>query len=125
MYIVCLVLNLAFLGLEVFNTYRSLTTGSNFAKNLAINEDGSLNKRFLVVLGFIDVFVLFAIIYLSVIYKGVYDLPLNELAPLAKAVSIVFSVTVFVNITHILLFPILGKQDPSMQQVKNQKTSEE
>ena len=118
MYTLCLVLNLAFLGLEIFNTFRSYKTGSNFAKNLSINEDGSLNQRFLVIIGFIDVFAIAGIIYLSIIYKGVYDLPLNELAPLAKAVSIDFLVTVVVNITYILLFPLLGKQDQSMQQVK-------
>ena len=28
-------------SLEVFNTFRSYKTGSNFAKNLSINEDGS------------------------------------------------------------------------------------
>ena len=122
MYILCLVLNLAFIGLEVFNTFYSYKTGSNFAKNLSYNEDGSLNSKFLVVLSVLDVICVLATIYLSIIYKGVNDLPLNELQPLAKAVSIAFLVTVIVNITYILLFPILGKEDPSLQ--LNNKTSE-
>lgn len=124
MYIVCLVLNLAFLGLEIHNTFYSFKTGSNFAKNLSFNEDGSLNSKFLVILAVLDVFVLGGIVYLSIIYKGVYDLPLNQLAPLAKAVSIAFLVTVFVNITYTLLFPLLGKEDPSLQQ-NNKKTPQE
>lgn len=122
MYILCFVLNLAFLCLEVYNTFYSFKTGSHFAKNLSYNEDGSLNTKFLVVLGFADVIVVAGIIYLSIIFKGEYDLLLSGLSTLSKAVSIVFLVTAFVNITFTLLFPVLGKQDISLQSSK--KTSE-
>ena len=124
MYVICLVLNLVFLGLETFNTFHSFKTGSNFVKNLSYNEDNSLNTKLLVTFGFVDILGVFAFIYLSIIYKGEYDLPLSQLAPLAKSISITFTATIFVNITFTLLFPILGKEDQSLQ-LNNKKTSDE
>lgn len=122
MYILCFVLNLAFLSLEVFNTFYSFKTGSHFAKNLSFNEDGSLNKKFLIILSFIDVFVVIALVYLGIIYDGKLDIALSSLPLLSKSVSFVFFVTVFINVTFTLLFPILGKEDISLQDIK--KTSE-
>lgn len=115
MYILCFVLNLAFIGLEIFNTFYSFKTGSHFAKNLTYNEDNSFNKKFVIIISFLNVFVLVALIYLCIIYKGELELPLSQMKPLAKAVSIAFLSTVFVNITFTILFPILGKEDQSFQ----------
>lgn len=124
MYILCFVLNLAFLGLEIGNTIYSYKTGSNFVKNLTFNDDGSLNSKLLKVLSVLEVFVVIATIYLFVIYKGEINLPLSDLTQLSKSVAIVFFVTIFVNITFVLLFPILGKEDPSLQ-LENEKTSKQ
>lgn len=124
MYILCFVLNLAFLGLEFGNTIYSYKTGSNFVKNLTFNEDGSLNSKLLKVLSVLEFFVCIITIYLFIIYKGEGNLPLSELTKLAKSVAIVFFVTIFVNITFVLLFPLLGKEDPSLQ-LNNEKTSKQ
>ena len=122
MYILCFVLNLAFLGLEIGNTIYSYKTGSNFIKNLTFNEDGSLNNKLIKILTILEVIVGAVIIYFAIIYKGDKTLPLSELTPLAKSVAITFFVTVFVDMTFILLFPILGKDDPSLQ-LEKEKTS--
>lgn len=124
MYILCFVLNLAFLGLEISNTIYSYKTGSNFVKNLTFNDDGSLNSKLLKCLSVLDVIVVLILIYLLIIYKGENNLPLSELTQLAKSVAISFFVTVLVDITYILLFPILGKEDPSLQ-LENEKTSKQ
>ena len=68
--------------------------------------------------------VVIATIYLFVIYKGEINIPLSDLTQLSKSVAIVFFVTVLVNITFVLLFPILGKEDPSLQ-LENEKTSKQ
>ena len=50
MYILCFVLNLVFLGLEIFNTIYSFKTGSHFAKNLTYDEDNTFNKKFVIII---------------------------------------------------------------------------
>lgn len=114
MYIICLSLLLIFIGLEIVNTILSFKNGSNYIIRLAYNNDQTLNRNLFYILGGLSVLSFFAIIYFSLIYVGV-NLPLHQFAQEISSIIISFSTVFFIDSIFILLFPILAKEDSSLQ----------
>lgn len=120
MYILCLLLSLCFIGLQIYNTIISFKKGSMFIKNLAYNDDNSLNDRFLKLLGIADVILFVLVIYSILLYCGV-SLPLKDLSQAIKSIMVTFISILFIDALFILLFPLLGKDDPAFSKAKEKK----
>lgn len=114
MYIICLILLLFFIGLEIVNTILSFKKGSMYIKNLTYNDDGSINRNLIYVLGGLSLVSLLVILYFILIYAGI-SLPLSNFAREIISIIISFFTIVFVDSIFIILFPILAKEDISLQ----------
>ena len=112
-YMACYLMLLIFIGLEIFNTILSFKHGSMYAKPLAYNDDNTINRNSLIIIGGIINLSMFAVIYIMIILIG-YPLPLHNLDKEALLFMIPTFATVFVNSLFILLFPLLAKNDQSL-----------
>lgn len=121
MYILCFCLLLIFTGLQIANTIVSFKNGSSFIVNLAYNDNKTVNKNFLLILGGVSALSIFSIIYFSFIYNG-FDLPFSGFDKNISSFIICVSVLLLINSIYIILFPILAKEDISLQKdIKNNK----
>ena len=114
MYIVALFVLLAFIGLEIGNTFVSLKQGSTFAKALAFDNDGTLNKKGLVIFSLMGLACLAAVIYFLLLLCGLNLYFAFFAKPMQYVIFLVF-LTGFINALFILLFPLLGREDPSLR----------
>ena len=109
--LLCFVLLIAFIILEIVNTFLSFKTGSVFIKSLVYDNKNSLNLPFLVILAIIGLFSIGGLVYaLYIISNPSPNLLLGESPLMLKNLLIsVFSMLI-ADISAILLFPVLGKE---------------
>ncbi len=110
MYIICFILSLSFIGLEIFNTIISFKNGSNFIKNLAYNDDNSLNSRFLLLVR-IGCFLILGILIYAIIICFNNSLFLANLELASKELIIVFTSILLVDALAIATYPFFDKLD--------------
>lgn len=109
--LLCFVLLIAFIILEIVNTFLSFKTGSVFIKSLVFDDKNALNLPFLVILAIIGLFSIGGLVYaLFIISNPSPNLLLGESPLMLKNLLIsVFSMLI-ADISAILLFPVLGKE---------------
>ena len=115
MYILCYILLFIFIGLEITNTILSFKNGSVYIKGLAYDDNNQINRNTLFAVGGIALFSLIAIVYLSVVASG-FNLPLSSLDIEALYFMICASITVLINATFVVLFPVLAYEDQSLKE---------
>ena len=114
MYIVSLFVLLAFLGLEIGNTFVSFKNGSTFAKAIAYNQDYSFNLTGVIIMSVAGFASLAGAIYTLLLILGL-KLPLSTFDKQLLYVVFGTLMTMVVNSLFVLLFPLLGKEDTSMK----------
>ena len=120
MYILCFALLLIFTILEIVNTIISFKKGSSYIVYLAYNENKSINRNFLSVLGGISIFSIFAIIYFTLLYNGL-KLPLSGMNQNICSLIICTAILLLINCIYTILFPIFATKDISIQNIETTK----
>ena len=117
MYILCFLLLLSITVLEIANTIISFKNGSVYIKGLTYNDNNTINRNSLYVAGGIAIFSLFTVIYISFTLNR-NDLPLSTLDTEAKYFMISAFALAFINAMYVVLFPLLAREDQSLQENK-------
>ena len=109
MYVFSLVILIAFVGMEIYNTYYSIEAGSNFIRPLLYQKD-ELNKKCLYAMEGGSLLSLFGIIYFSLLYKG-FELPLSDLDTPVIYIILCFLCMTFVNTFFVSIYPLIKDKD--------------
>lgn len=114
LYMLALVVSLACVFLEIFNTFISFKNGSNFIRVL-VYEKNDLQKKALILAGaFLVVFLSFTI-YAILLISGL-DLPLSGLAKELLYMIVVFFSLITIDAIFILAYPLVANQDKLAKQ---------
>ena len=109
LFLLALLVSLACVGLEIFNTFVSFNRGSNFIRVLCYEKD-ELQKK---TLGFAIVFLvvfLSLLIYVILLIFGI-NLPLSGLKKELLYMVIIFFSLIIIDSIFILFYPLVAKED--------------
>ena len=109
MYVFSLVILVAFVGMEIYNTYYSIQSGSNFIRPLLYQKE-ELNKKCLYAMGGGSLLSLLGIIYFSLLYNG-FELPLGDLDTPVIYIILCFLCMTFVNTFFVSIYPLVKDKD--------------
>lgn len=118
LFIVCLFLLLALIGLNIGNTIFSKKNGSTFLRPLAFEIDGSLNTKFIVFCCIWMAIAIACIVYFLLILFGVELYFSTFPRPLLYLIVNLLLLTL-ADAIFIVLFPVFGREDPSFYKKKN------
>lgn len=105
MYTISLLILIAFVGMEIFNTYYSIQNGSSFIEPLLYSQD-TLNKKCLYGMRGGSVVAFIGFIYSILLFTNI-EFPLSNLNVLVKSIMLCFSLMVFVNTLFVSIYPFV------------------
>ena len=106
MYTISLLILIAFVGMEIFNTYYSIQNGSSFIEPLLYSQD-TLNKKCLYGMRGGSVVAFIGFIYSILLLFANIEFALSNLNVLVKSIMLCFSLMVFVNTLFVSIYPFV------------------
>lgn len=116
-YVFCYLLLIVFIILEIVNTALSIKTGSEFIQKLTYDKK-TLNKPFMSAAIIVGLLFSISLVYGILIYSIDNGMFLSNSSKLIKGILILLSALIVIDVIIIVLFPILGKDDPSFKKSK-------
>lgn len=113
--ILCFVLLLAFLTLEIVNTFRSFRHGSQFILSLAYNEDGNKNTPFLVISGLLFLLGLVCFVWGILLMCGLSVFLSDTVRWDGGHLIMAFGALLWINFGAVLLFPVWSDEKPEQR----------
>ena len=104
-----LLVSLACIFLEIFNTFVSMKNGSNFIRVLLYDRDVLVKKSIYITIAFLVVF-LGLTVYAILLLSGL-DLPLSGLARELLYMIVIFFSLITVNSIFVLFYPLVASED--------------
>ncbi len=110
-FMLVLLVMLAFIVLEIGNTFVSFKNGSTFIKALVYDKDEVLNKRGLIIYGTLALISLGVTIYLLLLILGNDNLYFAFIAKPMQYLAFLFFSTMLVDMCFVLIYPLLKIKD--------------